>query len=697
MNIISLKEKSSNSFNPFLINNSHLLSTPCEKVLLIIKEAIKCLTYFTKSQNKLISDLQWTVKTITNHLLYSYEIKQTFLISQLKKENPELKQFIDFVNEYNEQINELNKKNIIIDVKNVEISNRFLRKSAFKLKKQLSPLSQKISPHSRSNSNDHNENIAKNNMSNVFNINNKNQLANFNVNKSARKNISINPIFSNDFKSKNYFSNFSSQKPVLPKLKINQYNLFNNNVNVINSNNNYNYNDNKIFNTYNYYVNLENSKHCNTDSNKILNDYNPKNKISLRKSTISNPNKIINNLYSNDSSISNTNNQSIDLNKSNINYSLKFSYNYISNLLNKYNYNKKNILEKDFNIFELKQIIGYENVLPLMGMVILENLGLKDEKIISINKLELFLQKLSNSYLSTSKYHNSMHGSDVTHSLTLFILNSNIRKLTQINNLDLVSIIIAALGHDVSHPGFSNNYHINALTDLAIVYNDISCLENFHCSTLFSIITKDEYNIFDKLNKQEFKIIRKRMISEILATDMAVHNKVVSLVQEKFPLKEKIDENFKYLSGNEKTIFDEQQNLLNYFIHAADLAHNTKKFEFSIKWVELLINEFWLQGDKERKLNLPISFLCDRKNVDIPSSQIGFITGIILPTFGYLIKMFPDLHYTVDNAKRNLSKWKKLCEEHRARGWTPQKELDEKKENNNSSRRYNSETGDNSD
>ena len=143
------------------------------------------------------------------------------------------------------------------------------------------------------------------------------------------------------------------------------------------------------------------------------------------------------------------------------------------------------------------------------------------------------------------------------------------------------------------------------------------------------------------------------MISEILATDMANHNKVVSLVQEHSPInEEKIDENFVYLSGDDKTKFDEQQYLLDYFIHAADLGHNTKKFEFSIQWVELLTNEFWLQGDKERKLNLPISFLCDRINVDIPTSQVGFIGGIILPTFGYLIKMFPSLNYTVENAKR---------------------------------------------
>ena len=174
------------------------------------------------------------------------------------------------------------------------------------------------------------------------------------------------------------------------------------------------------------------------------------------------------------------------------------------------------------------------------------------------------------------------------------------------------------------------------------------------------------------------------MISEILATDMANHGKVMGIVKAKLP-NENNEENknennenkkFEYLSKNPKTQFEEQQSLLDFFIHAADLAHNTKLFKISIQWVELLTNEFWLQGDKEKELNLPVSFLCDRIGSDIPSSQVGFI----LPTFDVLIVMFPTLNYTVENAKNNIAEWKKLVEQHRLKGWTP-REKNEGKEN----------------
>ena len=123
--------------------------------------------------------------------------------------------------------------------------------------------------------------------------------------------------------------------------------------------------------------------------------------------------------------------------------------------------------------------------------------------------------------------------------------------------------------------------------------------------------------------------------------------------------------------------------MLDYFIHSADLGHNTKKFNISLKWVELLSNEFWLQGDKEKNLNLNISFLCDRDNTDVPKGQVGFIGGFIIPTFQYLVVMFPSLNFTIENSKNNINEWQKLVDAKRKKGWTPPKKVknEEKKKN----------------
>jgi hypothetical protein len=217
---------------------------------------------------------------------------------------------------------------------------------------------------------------------------------------------------------------------------------------------------------------------------------------------------------------------------------------------------------------------------------------------------------------------------------------------------------------------------------MAITYNDISVLENFHASTLFKTIRKTQTNIFDKLTTIDYKIIRKRMISEILATDMANHGKVVSLIKSKISISEDgKDFKLNLLTGNEQTKNDEQQCLLDFIIHLADLAHNTRLFSISLKWVSLLSEEFWRQGDLEKQRNLPISFLCDRENTNVPQSQKGFISGFIIPTFECLSSIFPTLKYTLDNANNNLKEWQKLLNEGRIRGWTPPKK--EEKDNNN--------------
>ncbi len=471
-------------------------------------------------------------------------------------------------------------------------------------------------------------------------------------------------------------------------------NFMNNNKNKVNSGlySNYNsFNGNKVQNNSrnkkvttllkpfsSYLTNENNGNNGNNNNNgSTMNYLNKINKF-LNKNTKkinSNPKITI------QTQLSNSNHKTSDFDSLE-----KYSYIYIDHLLKQYNFDTKRITEKEFNIFELKKIVGQSNVLPLMGRVILETFGLKNDKIINVNKLDTFLYAVNSQYLNTTLYHNNMHGADVTQTISLFFLNSNAEKMFQTTVMDLLSIFIAALGHDIGHPGLTNNFHVNASTELAITYNDSSCLENFHCCKLFTIIKKDETNIFEKLSVENYKKIRKRMISQILATDMANHGEVISLIRTKIKPFEEDDKqikdpknNFVLLSGNEKTKFDEQQILFNYLIHCADLGHNCKKYEISKKWVKELCEEFWSQGDKEKSLGIPVSFLCDREKIDVPSSQVGFLRGLILTTFDSLVEIFPNLKFTMNNAKRNISLWQKLVEQKRATGWTPKKEKNKEK------------------
>ena len=677
MNIINANNMNSQLKTANMFYMKNIIRTPYERVLSIIQETLKTLNLANKTQSKLFTELQWVIKIIKSHLLYSYEIKEKTYVAELSKNDPDFKQFVDFVTEYNEQVIEMNRKNNFIN-------NELLQKPSFKLKRQYITNNQKIFnlSNKRSNSNDINKNqkekitinclkkvmkqsylnkTPSNNNELIININDNrifnNQLVNHNLNNSNNSNMIASGIYkNNNYKNRSKMNNGLFNNYNSFSLKNTQNNSRNKQITSMNMLKQFNSNlSNENNNTINYLNKINKFLNKNTNFQKI-----------------NNSNKHISSL--NPKKLANENNQKT----SEMDSLEKYSYIYIDHLLKQYNYDTKHITEKDFNIFELKKIVGQSNVLPLMGRVILETFGLKDDKIINVSKLETFLNTVSSQYLTTTLYHNNMHGADVTQTISLFFLNSNAEKMFQTTVLDLLSIFIAALGHDLGHPGLTNNFHVNASTELAITYNDSSCLENFHCCKLFTILKKDETNIFEKLTVNDYKDIRKRMISEILATDMFYHKKVMSMIQSQLPQIK--NDKFEF-TDDKDTMKKEQQSLLDFFIHSADLAHNTKLFTISLKWVELLSEEFWLQGDKEKSMGLTVSFLCDRKDTNVPSSQVNFIRGFIIPTFDVLIKIFPTLSYTVENANNNINEWQKLVDAHRLKGWTPRNINNEENKN----------------
>ena len=784
---MSEEKKENKSFN---INKEILFETTYEKVLYIINKVKDVIKSMTSNETKLIEELDWVIKVITNKSLYNYELVK----EELMKQDEEYNKYINFIKKYNEEIIEMNKKHRLVNsILNIRKKEEILLKPSLFLKKNeninVAEIKQKkknfvntfgnyvLNLYYKKDKNDVNDNNLNNNKEENINnnmndnINEKeNQTNSDNRQEEIKKNLGHNNNKLNKIiipnQKKVMFENSKTQtKENLDKIinvNIQRIKITNKKMNIKSRSNtkllnpnlqeitrkkyreltkltraekiNFNqiknimrdyylnqaYNDPFISNSRpilfkNDFNNIKQNsrekayfiyktkrstnhknKHTNTKNNKLIlnlptNTNNNEKTFEInttQKNYIKTENKSHDNnncLIKSNIKIENTNrtnklsekniinnNFDIKVKKGNLTVSLdSLIYDYINEM--------KNITSFDYNIFELKKKVGYNNVLPLMGYTIFKTLGLFDNKIISTKKLESFLRTVSDNYKETTLYHNSLHGADVTQSLMVYFLNSNAEEICETTVLDLLGMIISAMGHDLGHPGFNNGYHINASTELGITYNDKSCLENFHTSYLFRIIRKEENNILEKFTVENYKTIRKRMISQIIATDMAYHGENISSIRAKIRTRQD-QERFIFLSGNNKTKFDEQQLLLNYLIHMADLGHNCKKFEISKIWINLLIEEFWEQGDKEREKGLSISFMCDRNNIDVPASQIGFLKGFILSSFDCLVEMFPKLQFTIDNANDNIKQWTKFKNENNLLGWTPKKEKEENEE-----------------
>ena len=664
-------------------SKKYLYTSPYEnvvKVLNALKDYLS--TINNKNNDKALEELDWVINIITNNLLYYYQKtifykKNTDLINGSHK-------FMDFSNEvekFNKDNEDFCKKYIQLRIRNEEFS-----KSLGSIEKNISFVS---NPNNKINTSFNYDDKIKpvEMMNNKRKINHSSILSQLPIqilndyNKNSYENNSINKIIHNTdilgIKNKNN----SLNNPSISKKKNKVRELF---IDLQSSSKNSQNNKKQIYNNYRIFSS------SNTNNKNKINLSFPKQR---KNAKIFGENNYLN--YNNNQQLEKI--ISLPIIQFNFNGGINIDK-YQVNLFNRRNNvniknkkyeeeqsNKKLVIFREeitnkipklplyltsgididsifdfqnFDIFNLKEKLGLENVMPFLGKEII-----KKENIIHLfdeSKLDNFLMVLSKAYQNTKAlYHTSLHGADVCYSslIVLTYLEDDNKKIKNISELDIVSLIVSTLAHDVGHPGFNNKFLINSKNELSIIYNDLSVLENFHCAKTFKLLENNDVNIFSNFSNEDFLSLRKKIIREILSTDMSNHLKV-------------LEEYRQYkISEDEKL----GQNQLNFITHISDLFHNYRKIEISLKWVEALSNEFWNQGDKEKELGLSVSFLCDRDDIDVPKSQISFIKTFSIPTIQELVEVNIKFEQLKNNVINNLNFWEKCQKEKRKRGWTPDK------------------------
>ena len=89
--------------------------------------------------------------------------------------------------------------------------------------------------------------------------------------------------------------------------------------------------------------------------------------------------------------------------------------------------------------------------------------------------------------------------------------------------MDVLSAMVAALGHDIGHPGVNNMYFQKTKHPISQTVNDQAVLENYHCYMLTFLLSKPENDILSRLTEAEKTRFRKATIDAILGTDMTKH------------------------------------------------------------------------------------------------------------------------------------------------------------------------------
>lgn len=273
-----------------------------------------------------------------------------------------------------------------------------------------------------------------------------------------------------------------------------------------------------------------------------------------------------------------------------------------------------------------------------------------------------FLRTVETAYLP-NPYHNNTHAADVVQTLNTMLQLGG--KLYAATPLHLFSILVAAVIHDVQHPGLNNNFQINSHSEMAVQYNDVSVLENYSITWFFAKLlgeTRDfTVDIFSGLTKEQFSKARSVIIKSVLETDMSHHFallKKMGIHKETFKGKDPSAWLKSYTS--EGVNHDPSMDMLCFLLHQADISNPAKPYPLFVDWADKILEESHLQGDKEVMLSLPVSFLCDRDNTDKKQSQIGFIKFVVQPSYQLLGSIIPLFAKTVfPYIEKSLEFWDK--------------------------------------
>ena len=332
-----------------------------------------------------------------------------------------------------------------------------------------------------------------------------------------------------------------------------------------------------------------------------------------------------------------------------------------------------------------------------------------------VNKQVLYnyIQLISIHYYNTNQFHNFYHATCVIHYLTILISKLKLKLRAYLPEHVIFAMMIAALVHDVDHPGNTNTYEINSKSDISIIYNDNSILENLSSSNAFKLMNynghnsdhssedknTNDTNILNGFNNDEKKEIRDIIITCVLHTDMTTHFHTITELDEFYKSRlhthtssttnnttnttSTTTTNSTYNDCNNAStatvvsptplitteqlltnLSSENQRLLcKLLVHTADLSNPIRIFSISYIWATRIAAEMYDQKLKEEALGLPCSTihimqLPANNDYILSKNEYGFNKHIILPLWLKLVEVFPvEFESTLQQLYSNMSEW----------------------------------------
>ncbi|GIY07876.1 dual 3',5'-cyclic-AMP and -GMP phosphodiesterase 11, partial [Caerostris darwini] len=221
-----------------------------------------------------------------------------------------------------------------------------------------------------------------------------------------------------------------------------------------------------------------------------------------------------------------------------------------------------------------------------------------------------------------------------------------------LGELETLSLLIACLCHDLDHRGTNNSFLKKSNSPLAQLYST-SIMEHHHFDQCILLLNSEGNQILSHLSTEEYMNVVNVLEDAILATDLTVYYK------RQFTFAQLVKK------GNCNWKKEDNKELLRAMLMTAcDIAAITKPWEIQKKIAELVVNEFFEQGDIQKQLKLePLDMMNRDKKDKLPLMQVAFIDSICLPVYEAFTLISDKLRPLLEGVKENRAQWIKLAEE----------------------------------
>jgi len=260
-------------------------------------------------------------------------------------------------------------------------------------------------------------------------------------------------------------------------------------------------------------------------------------------------------------------------------------------------------------------------------------LNLNTEFHISKDSFLKCLNHIRFNQMSGNPFHNFHHLVDVAQSTFVMMEYTQLKEI--LRPLEKLALFVSAIMHDLDHRGFTNSFHVATGSRLAKMYRNDSVLEHHHCAEAVMLLSQEGCDIFGGLSADEKSKAFDIIFACILATDLAHHHDILNRWNERRPHVNKNSEHDRIL-------------LMQVVLKMADISNPTKPSKIAERWAHLLQQEFFVQGDTERALGLPVSKFMDRKCPQLLGMGNVFVINFVEPVLSSLVPVLPQLKELYD-------------------------------------------------